>query len=256
MLTHHLFMTDSHPPTDDHGILDLGKNCHFCNQLDFLPFDCEYCSHTYCSRHRGLDRHQCVGRPQRERLAQRPTTPEQSAAALFPDHDQRRAKLELLLHAAAPTSIAQLVGSNPLNKLTRFLHAQRMKRQRLLSRNTSPALELSGLRKVAKGPPSVPVADRVYLWALYVNGNEEELAALDAEKLRRGVWVLKNWSVGRTLDALADTLGISNRNNATQLQAERLNLFEVKNDAPVALETAKKLVVAPGSTVYLVRGKL
>lgn len=131
-----------------------------------------------------------------------------------------------------------------------------MQRKRLFSRKPSPVLELARLRKAAKGPASVPADDRVYLWALYVNGNEEEFGAVDVEKARRGVWVLKKWSVGRSLDALADTLGISNRNNATQHAAERLNLFEVKNDVPVALDTAKKLAVAPGSTVYLVRGSL
>lgn len=131
-----------------------------------------------------------------------------------------------------------------------------MQRKKLFSRKPSPVLDLAALRKVAKGPASVPVADRVYLWALYVNGNEEEFGAVEVEKVRRGVWVLKKWSVGRSLDALADTLGITNRNNATQQQAERLNLFEVKNDVPAALETSKKLTVASGCTVYLVRGTI
>jgi predicted nucleic acid binding AN1-type Zn finger protein len=41
----------------------LGKHCHFCNQMDFLPFKCTDCSYFFCSSHRiGID-HDCPIKP-------------------------------------------------------------------------------------------------------------------------------------------------------------------------------------------------
>eukprot|EP00455_Lapot_gusevi_P051422 TRINITY_DN765_c0_g1_i2.p1 TRINITY_DN765_c0_g1~~TRINITY_DN765_c0_g1_i2.p1 ORF type:complete len:196 (-),score=2.44 TRINITY_DN765_c0_g1_i2:206-793(-) len=48
-------------------IVGLGKHCSYstCKQLDFLPYVCDFCSHTYCLEHRSERSHECVGcRPQ------------------------------------------------------------------------------------------------------------------------------------------------------------------------------------------------
>lgn len=40
----------------------LGKHCSYssCHQLDFLPFTCDHCTHSYCLQHRLPDQHECT----------------------------------------------------------------------------------------------------------------------------------------------------------------------------------------------------
>lgn len=254
-----LFMS-ARPPSEDEGIMNLGKHCHKCSELDFLPFQCEFCNHTYCSKHRSTEVHGCVGRPERKGGL---TYAGPTAASLFPDRAQHSKQLDKLLRESSPraTNIGHDGKSTPFMKLTKFLHIQRVKRQSQKSffgkkKAPNPVVELAALKKVAKGP-LVPVADRVYLWALYINRNEEELDKISEEAERRGVWVLKNWSVGRALDSIADTLGIMNHNNSTQQTSERLQLFRVQGDEPVALDTSRKVSsLASGAALYLVRGSI
>lgn len=37
---------------------NLGKNCRYCLQKDFLPFLCKYCNHYYCMNHTNTKYHQ------------------------------------------------------------------------------------------------------------------------------------------------------------------------------------------------------
>lgn len=260
-------------PSEDLGILNLGKHCFKCNELDFLPFHCEFCNHTYCSNHRSLEVHNCVGRTEKEHTAKVYSGP--TAASLFPDHAQRQKQLNASLQPPKPTSIAlkqkaQLAKPNPLMKLTKFLHLQRLERQKSSklsflgsskssgSGKVNKVAEIANIKKIAKGPANVAITDRVYLWVLYINQNEDELDKINAQRDRKGAWVLKVWSVGRALDLISDVLGIVNNNNTTQQTAERLNLFVVKDDAPVLLETSKKVGAAllSGDTIYLVKGSM
>lgn len=258
-----LFMTAVRS-TEDAGILNLGKQCHKCNAVDFLPYHCEFCDHTYCSNHRVLESHGCV-RPSSPPQTSNYTGP--SAASLFPDRLKHQKMLEEQIKSK-PTTIAdkmkQSAAPSALMKLTKFLHLERVKRQKKTlfgktkaSKTPNRVVELAKIKKVAKGA-TVPVQDRVYVWALFVNRNEEDLGQIDAEKERKGVWVSKNWSVGRALDSLADVLGIMNQNNLTQQTSERLNLFKEENDQIVTLENSKKVSVslANGDMVYLVRGTI
>lgn len=261
-----LFMNQVKPPSDDLGILNLGKHCFKCNLLDFLPFHCEFCNHTYCSRHRTLETHNCVGRTEKRHVRTEYDGP--SAASLFPDHAERQKKLNALLKPPKPTSIAAATAKlNPLMKLTKFLHLQRMERQKLgkpllfgrqKPLKPSKVAETAAIKKVAKGSPAVPQQDRVHLWVLYLNRNENELDQINVERERKGVWVLKSWSVGRALDLVSDVLGIMNHNNSTLDATERLNLFKVRDDVPVLLETSKKVSgeLTSGDTLYLVKGSM
>ena len=45
----------------DKDLDSIGAHCHYtyCNQLDFLPFRCESCKHTYCLDHRTETAHSC-----------------------------------------------------------------------------------------------------------------------------------------------------------------------------------------------------
>ena len=42
--------------------MGIGQHCAFpeCHQLDFLPFKCSGCEHTFCLEHRGAAAHRCA----------------------------------------------------------------------------------------------------------------------------------------------------------------------------------------------------
>lgn len=264
--SNNLFMNQVKPPSEDAGILNLGKHCFKCNQLDFLPFHCEFCHHTYCSAHRSLEVHNCVGRKEKEHTPQTYDGP--SAASLFPDHKERAKRLNALLQPAKPTTIATSAKKlNPLMKLTKFLHLQKLERQKKSKlllfgkpKTSKPnrVVEIAQIKKSAKGPQNVTVPERVYFWVLYINRNENELDQINVERDRKAVWVLKQWSVGRAMDSVSDVLQIMNHNNSTLDASERLNLFKVKEEEPVLLETSRKVAaeLASGDTLYLVKGSM
>lgn len=255
-----LFMTQVEINKEDQGVMNLGKHCHKCQQLDFLPFHCEFCNHVYCSQHRSLDLHNCVGRPSTPTNGHSYTGP--TAASLFPDKEKRQQELELRLEQLKlePTTLVEKK-SLAITKLTKFLHLQKLSRKKKLfgrSKPTNKVVETSSIKKVAKGPANVTQTDRVYVWVLYVNRNEDEIEKINPEKERKGVWVSKNWTIGRALDSIADGVGIMNHNNKTLDSSERLQLFKAVEDAPVTLPTSKKVAgsFTNGDTVYLVKGTL
>lgn len=262
-----LFMSEV-ASSDDQGVMDLGKNCLLCNQLDFLPFHCEFCNKTYCSTHRSLEVHNCVGRPQRTSHGQQYSGP--TAASLFPDRAKDVKQLNALMKSTELGSLKDKSSAgkaSPFMKLTKFLHIQRMNRmseQKKLSlfksksQKPNPVIELAKVKKLAKGPAAISVHDRLYVWVLFVDRNVEDLHEISLEKDRRAVWVLKNWSVGRALDSIAETLAVGNYNNSSQTSTVRLALFKLEGDTPVALETAKKTAqtFSAADTLFLVRGEI
>lgn len=41
---------------------DIGGRCQFenCNQLDYLPFECNLCNKVFCLNHKSYDQHMCM----------------------------------------------------------------------------------------------------------------------------------------------------------------------------------------------------
>lgn len=256
------------PVLENQGVLDLGENCHLCSKLDFLPFHCEFCEHIYCSEHRNVEAHKCK-RPERERLPENYKGP--SAASLFPDPKKRQKALEAQFErVSGKQSIAidkqEKVKSTSLAKLKKFLQIQKTSRgnsskgllfNRLKpSKSPNPLAQLAALKKVAKGSPSVTATDRIFIWALYIDRNEEELDQISEATEKVGIWLLRNWSVGRSLDLIADQMKIMNYNNSTLSTNKRLTLFRVVDDEPVVLELSKKNIgsFTNGDLLYLVKG--
>ncbi|KAI1618148.1 hypothetical protein EDD36DRAFT_425740 [Exophiala viscosa] len=67
--------------TMDRDVEAIGRHCEFayCHQLDFLPFHCDSCNHTFCLDHRTETAHQCPragewARSRRRNSVGRPTT--------------------------------------------------------------------------------------------------------------------------------------------------------------------------------------
>lgn len=255
-----LLMSTTAPPGET-GILNLGKNCHQCHRLDFLPFQCSFCKETFCSDHRTPDIHDCPKNRQFTVPRQASASPSQgpTAASLFPDRAKHQQQLDSLFKE--PVSEAAGLKGSPLVKLTKFLHLQRLKRKdKLFWKKSKPSVtaDLVAMKKTAKGPASVAIADRVYVWVLFLDRSDSELDQINVEKDRKAVWVLKQWPVGRALDSVADTLKIANNNNTTSTELQRLNLFKVEADTPQLLQTSSRVaqLVPNGATLYLVKGAM
>lgn len=260
----------SQPALDNQGVLDLGKNCYLCNQLDFLPFVCEFCDHTFCSLHRNVDAHNCK-RPERLHLSGHHQFKGPTAASLFPNPESRQKALDELfqkvaLKLAANIAKAENAKSTPIAKLKKFLQIQKLHREKeskpsIFSKlkppkSPNPLVELAALKKVAKGAANVQPGDRIYIWTLYIDRNELDLGDISMDKDKVGLWLLRNWSVGRSLDLIADQLKIMNYNNSTLNHSERLNLFRVSDNEPIPLDLSKKNLgsFTNGDTLYLIKG--
>lgn len=46
--------------------MSIGKKCELCKTLDFLPFDCKYCSKSFCLDHRTVTSHRCENDPDKK----------------------------------------------------------------------------------------------------------------------------------------------------------------------------------------------
>lgn len=284
---------------DEHGIMDVGKNCSKCNELDFLPFVCEDCKQVFCGNCRKRDAHQCPGKTytgaaarakEAARIARENPSPKVSAsstrstsptaASLFPDRDADKRKIDAKLTQPAPSNILTKqfrVGDvaartpNAFAKFNRFLKSQKGKSSSLgklfkkSPATSSKPVQMSLLRKQAKGDAKIAAPDRIYLWCLFINPKKtdeaselEELARINVEKDRRAVFVSKNWPVGRALDVIADTLSIRNYNNSTRDSDERLNVFKMEGDKVVLLETGERCGKRFNDCdlVYLVKGSI
>lgn len=252
------------------SLMDIGQNCSKCNQLDFLPFQCEYCKLIFCSDHRRLSDHNCPHLAQLNQQNIRPKSPKQlngqTAASLFPNREHDRAIIDLKLQAPKPVNIIEKLGTKKtaFTKITKYLHIQREKRKqkqgikKLFTKKTNPTVDIQLLRKSAKGDGKIPMADRVYVWCLFVDANEEEddkLFKIDLESGKRGVFLNKNWPMGRALDVISDELKIKNNNNKTNEINERLNIFKLDGEVPVLVGTSQRVKETKnGDVLYLVRG--
>ncbi|KAK6204923.1 uncharacterized protein RJT21DRAFT_4325 [Scheffersomyces amazonensis] len=239
-----LFIDKSKAPDNgDLGIMNLGKNCFFCQQLDFLPFQCEYCGETYCSNHRNVEIHKCKGidkfRNQSPPRSPSPTNSNSlpSSKTLFPDRQAHKRQLDasLIESQNKPRTLLQetqfRVGDvakktpNAFKKLQKFLQFQKTKT--LKSSSSNKIVDLSLLKKSAKGDTKIPTADKVYVWCLFLNYNEDQFNKVNVDKDRKPLYVSKNWVIGRALDSIANELHIPNINNSTSNINEKLNIFKL-----------------------------
>ncbi|KAL6453633.1 CUZ1 CDC48-associated ubiquitin-like/zinc finger protein 1 [Candida maltosa Xu316] len=276
-----LFIDKSQQPNqDDQGIMNLGRNCQYCNQLDFLPFVCEYCKKTYCQNHRTVEQHECVNKE--KFFNQHPRTPSPnstiSSKSLFPDRDADRRKMEAKLNASGvrPTTIKEtqfrvgdVAGTNAFKKFQKFLSIQRksnkktdgsMSITKLFGKSSlNKFVDIANLKKNAKGDAKIKLEDKIFVWCVYVKNPDEEI---NIEKDKKPIFVNKNWVIGRSLDSIADALHIKNNNNVTSDSSEKLNIFKIEENGsaegePKLIATSlKSNVLKTGDTIYLVRGTI
>ncbi|KAI8876133.1 hypothetical protein K501DRAFT_327175 [Backusella circina FSU 941] len=163
---------------------------------------CNGCGLGYCLKHRHSSTHNCTSM----------------------DADQKRKDER---KAAAQEIIAQKFTSLP--KVTKLKTIPAKK-------STGSKLELMKFKSKAKGPASVPVNSRVYL---YVQGPEE------AQSITHNCYFDKTNSIGRLLDMIADMFKVNNKNNTLQSDdPQRLELYQCPEmnilDKAMKLEKALK----------------
>lgn len=276
-INRNLFVGEAQPHKDQ-GLMDIGKHCHKCQQLDFLPFHCEFCNLIYCSSHRTLESHQCPGKP-KEKTRSNQEYQGPTAASLFPDREKDKLKLEKLISEAKPRA-SNILGhnngqGNVFAKFTKFLKLQKDKKKdsgmglfkkKSAAQGRNKVLDAALLCKQAKGDPKVADTDKIYLWCLYINpkllndSSESDIfTGIDIDKEKKPAWISKQWPVGRALDSIADNLKISNYNNSTRDSQERLCIFKVNgDDQPLMVENGDRCLKAfkTGDVIYLVRGSI
>ncbi|RCK55912.1 CDC48-associated ubiquitin-like/zinc finger protein 1 [Candida viswanathii] len=278
------------PNQDNHGVMNLGKNCQYCNQLDFLPFVCEFCNKTFCSNHRTIEQHNCTNKDKFYNQHTRSPSPTSgvSSKTLFPDREADKKKLEASLNNSTvrPTTIKEthfrvgdVAGTNAFKKFQKFLSIQKNKKKSSSSGSGSSSLgklfgksktststsnkyvDIANLKKNAKGDTKIKLEDKIFIWCVYVKNPEDD--SINVEKDKKPVFVNKNWVVGRSLDSIADTLHIQNNNNVTSNSLEKLNIFKLEQSAanpdgePKLISTSvKSTAFKTGDTIYLVRGTI
>ncbi|KAI3407048.2 hypothetical protein KGF56_000136 [Candida oxycetoniae] len=279
-----LFIDKHKRPTKDQGIMDIGKNCFFCSQLDFLPFICEFCKQTFCSSHRTVEKHQCPFKDKfynqapnitttttTTTIAATPSSNTVSSKTLFPDRAADRRLIDERLNSPKPTTIKETVlkagagnkdGVNALGKLQVFLNIQKKNSStksisKLFgkSKSSSTIVEMGKLKKEAIGHAKVTASDRIYIWCVYVK-ESSNMGINDIEQNRKALYVSKNWVIGKSLDSIADCLKISNQNNSTTKEDEKLRIFKLDDSGKPNLiqNSQKSSILKNGDTIYLVRG--
>lgn len=108
--------------------------------------------------------------------------------------------------------------------------------------------EVANLKKTAKGDAKIPAEKRVYI---YVEASSDTLTA----KIPRGTFFYSvDYSVGRVLDLAAKSLQVSNLNNRSESEEDKLRVFHVEGGR--LLDFGEKLgaSVHTGNTLVLLRG--
>lgn len=229
------------------GMLDIGEHCKICHQKDFLPFICPHCRVSFCQNHKlEYNDHHCV----KKSLDKVDVSHLPSSRSVFPNLGKIREagpKPKVVAKPVATIGSSQKLGGGSNRSSPLEVALQRLKK--LIPSGKPPVAfkmaERVNLRKVSKGDVKIKMGDRVYLWCYGVYD--------ETKTDKRGIWVNKNWSMGKTLDYIAEQMKIPNLNNLTMNEEERLFLFdrEFKDYklSKKALDSVKE-----GDTVYLVKG--
>lgn len=234
----------------------LGEHCGLasCRQLDFLPIGCQHCTRTFCRDHVTVDAHDCDKRPQPAQADLSSCTriyachvPDCGAAELTPVTCPDCGLACCLTHrhpAGHACAAWQAQQEDAARRLPDFQRADALQAERLAAspvvagaassagseraRRTARTVQLMRLKQRAVGAGAVPLGDRRYLLLLAPGGRGAP----------RPVFVSRRWTLGRTVDALADLCGAVNDNDKSG--ARRLLLYRYADGGRVgdAMDTA------------------
>ncbi|KAK7873335.1 hypothetical protein R5R35_011380 [Gryllus longicercus] len=220
---------------------DLGKQCSFpeCKQLDFLPFSCPHCGLVFCKDHYLPDHHNCIASSLASNLQS--TEPTNSYFQCSDSNCTATSAVALLCpvckhHFCISHRHHGCLDKSPTeedikrwNTPREQFHAAKSEVDRQVSLNlrkkanikgnvTAMKIQLMRLKGRAKGSSNVPVSERSY-FLVY--------PPLQCSMSSQAVFVGRLWTLGRVIDAIADSCKVPNRNN--EATAPKLRLFDYVN---------------------------
>ncbi|KAM3860530.1 AN1-type zinc finger protein 1 [Diretmus argenteus] len=239
--------------------LDVGQHCQraSCNQNDFLPFVCDFCSGAFCLEHRSRESHACPEVPvKREFQTSGGTTSypcsfqDCKGKELLPvicpqcekhfclahrhqdDHKCEKLELPKPRMAATKELVQKIVESKAGSK----------SKGRRGAKNSATAAKvaLMKLKLHAAGDKGLPQAERTY-FQVYL--------PKDVKDSSQPMFFCSKWSVGKVVDYAASLANLKNNNNV--LAAKKLRLCHPQTGEALQMDdTLLSLLAHPETPLY------
>ena len=189
---------------------------------------CDKCNRSYCLKHRFTYDHDCANlKPLGARTGSSSQTQKEKGLAAL---GKLRAWGQARKDAAGKMNMPKM----PQSKAEKSAAAL--------------AKEVADLKRTAKGDDKIPPEKRIYL---FVEASSETVTS----KIPKGNFFYSaEFSVGRVLDLAAKSLQVSNVNNRSESEEDKLRVFHV--EAGRLLEFGEKVgkSLQTGNTIVLLRG--
>lgn len=199
--------------------LELGQHCSFsgCNQLDFLPFECNGCSRIYCLHHRGRTAHGCTDEDTMKVMRGGPRVHPPSHKCSLTDCNgselvQIRCKLcfnQFCVahrlpedHQCNASTNSELVKKSAHYATTNAKVAKPKKPLNSKQQSLAAKVALIKLKQKATGDNNIPLESRVF-FSIKRPEHKEDLLMFASDK----------WTFGQLLDKAANASGLMNTNN-------------------------------------------
>lgn len=225
------------------------ENCHKCQSVDFLLFNCPACNHKYCPPHRHAFDHGC-STPSRVQASSSTTTQVAlgKTACGFKDCLQvdiltstcSDCKLIFCLkhrldvdHECQNSSRKKASESASIAATSSFSPTKVSK-----AKKSNPKLELMKLKLNSKGNGNIRMEDRAYL---SIN------ICCDAKNKTISIFVNKSTQIGRLLDQISSDHGVRCENNMIQpTDAGFLNLYADATDSILPMDLSLQRLFTDG----------
>ena len=280
----------------DKDVEAIGAHCElpYCHQLDFLPFRCDSCHHTYCLDHRTETAHKCthagewaknrrrnsVGMPNNTASLAKPTlttatqcsSPTCKSFVNTPQnigvHCSTCNRTYCLKHRMREDHDCKNLtplGARPLdlamqnNKEKIKLGFGRLKtwgkeRQEALTPKPKPTSKAAQLAALKNLKKSAKGDDKLPVEKRVYLHVEAEAASTTAKLPKAELFFSSEWSVGRLLDDAAKRLQVANVNNRVETEEQRLRVYFVEGGRLLDFSEKVGVALGSGNTVVLLRG--
>ncbi|XP_070154886.1 AN1-type zinc finger protein 1 [Polyergus mexicanus] len=233
---------------------ETGKHCSVkdCKLLDFLPFVCEHCQATFCKEHFHMVLHECLKTENAKLpigksinfLCCKESCKETSLIEMPCIKCKQHFCLTHRHHGCS--ELNEIEKTQKLKKWQipkkQFAEAKAVVDQQIAdslrkSKNTAMAnkVQLMRVKGSAIGPKNVPTSERCYFHVhLPLTVKNIHIGT------SKGVFVNMQWTIGKCIDSMADTLKVPNNIDVTIMN--KLQLFHHSNGALIHGEMDTPLI--------------
>ncbi|KAI1333010.1 AN1-like zinc finger protein [Xylariaceae sp. FL0255] len=281
---------------DNNDVSLIGKHCQYeyCNQLDFLPFICPSCKHTFCQDHFNEEKHKCEhagdwgkgrreaelakhyageGKRMRDFVSEKPCHAPNCKTRIGTSLNQGvhcdRCNYDYCLkhrfREEHDCDKIEHVGARPggtdLAEQTRSAFAK--------LRAWGTAKKVQATRALPKAKPTTASARLVAVNDLKKTAKgdaklgpekrvylyvEAEAETTTAKTYKGRFFYSKDWVIGRALDMAAKELQIENVNNSSSDEKDKLRVFHVEGGRVLEFNEKVGSALVSGNTIVLLRG--